>query len=73
MDDDQLQEVDYNDLSSSDADAYIAELDRRTPERPASANGAGPEDLDLDDADEIQPGEPLPWESWHPDNQEATQ
>jgi hypothetical protein len=74
MTDDELQAVDYNNLSSSDLEAYGAELEARTPERPASPNGdGGLDELDLDDNDEIQPGQPLPWESWHKDNQEVTQ
>jgi hypothetical protein len=69
MDDDELQAVNYNTLTGSDLRAYTDELDRRTPKRPASANGADPDDLDLDDDDSIQPGfEPLPWEDHHPDN-----
>jgi hypothetical protein len=70
MDDDELQAVDYNNLSSSDSDAYVAELEARTPERPASPNGDGGDfdDLDLDDNDEIPGHQPLPWEAHHPDN-----
>jgi hypothetical protein len=68
MTDDELQAVNYNTLTGSDLDAYGAELDRRTPKRPSSANGADPDYLDLDDDDSIQPGQPLPWESWHPEN-----
>jgi hypothetical protein len=68
MDDDELQGVNYNTLSSADLRAYTDELDRRTPERPASSVD-DPDDLDLDDDDSIQPGfEPLPWEDHHPDN-----
>jgi hypothetical protein len=68
MDDAELQAVNYNTLTGSDLRAYTDELDRRTPKRSEPANGADPDDVDLDDDDSIQPGQPLPWEGWHPDN-----
>jgi hypothetical protein len=70
MDDDELQEVNSNTLSSTDLDDYIAELERRTPERPAPPEGdADLDDLDLGEDDSVQPGfETLPWESYDPDH-----
>jgi hypothetical protein len=70
MNDDQLQEINHNTLSSADLDGYIAELERRTPERPAPPEGdADLDDMDLGDNENgVQPGfEVLPWESFDPD------
>jgi hypothetical protein len=63
MDEDELQAVDPNTLSVAELDAYVSELERRTPEGPALAE----DDADLDDLDweeDTPTGYPLPWETY---------